>query len=215
MSRSDNPGARRPARAGKSPNTPGLPIDLAKTVGDRLRTIRKEQKITLVELAKASGVDSATISRIETGQMTGTLESHIKLSRALGVKVTQLYAGIEDAQARSIVSSQTAGGRSEVYVHEAGKSAMALLTADVLKKKLMPMLVTIEPAGSTNREEARVGTEKFVYVLEGAVNVRLGEDVHQLKKGSTLYFEASVPHVVENPTTKVARYLAVTTPPAL
>jgi quercetin dioxygenase-like cupin family protein len=206
--------ARRPQRTGKAAKT-GLAFDLAKTVGERLRTLRKTQKVTLVELAKSSGVDSATISRIETGQMTGTLESHIKLARALGVKVTQIYAGIEDALARAVVAALAAGSRTEVYLHEAGKASLAMLTTDVLKKKLMPVLITIEPEGSTNREESRVGTEKFLYVLEGTVEVRLGDEPHQVKKGSTLYFDASVPHVLHNPTAKVARCLAVITPPAL
>ena len=88
------------------PQSSQLPVDVAKTVGGRLRDLRKAQGITLVELAKASGVDTATISRIETGSMTGTLESHTKLSRALGVRLTQLYAGIEEAQTRDAVSVQ-------------------------------------------------------------------------------------------------------------
>jgi len=206
---SHRPAARHGTKSGS------LTVDLAKSVGDRLRTIRKTQKVTLVELSKASGVDAATISRIETGQMTGTLESHMKLCRALGVKVTQLYAGIEEAQAAEIISAQPPTAHTEVYVHEAGKSAMTMLTSDVLKKKLMPVLITIEPGGSTHKEETRVGTEKFLFVLEGVIEARLGEDAHELKKGSTLYFDASTPHTLHNPGRKVARCLAVTTPPAL
>ena len=209
-----NGGQRRPARAtGKG--SARLGIDLAKTIGGRLRSIRKSQKVRLVELAESSGVDAATISRIETGRMTGTLESHAKLARALGVKLTQLYSGIEEAQAREVVTIQPAATRGEVYVHETGKSAMAMLTTEVLKKKLMPVLITIEPGGSTHKEENRVGTEKFLYVLEGNVDVKLAEDTHHLKRGSSLYFDASVPHVLTNAGPKTARCLAVTTPPAL
>ena len=90
-----------------------------------------------------------------------------------------------------------------------------MLTTEVLKKKLMPVLITIEPGGSTHKEENRVGTEKFLYVLEGSVDVKLAEDAHHLKRGSSLYFEASVPHVLTNAGPKTARCLAVTTPPAL
>ena len=190
-------------------------IQPAHTVGARLRTLRKSQDVTLVELAKASGVDAATISRIETGVMTGTLESHLRLATALGVKLTDLYAGVEEARVKDAVAVQPPSGRTEVYVHQAGKSSMTMLTSDVLKKKLMPVLIEIESCGSTNKEEARVGTERFLYVLDGELEARIGEQTHLLKRGSTLYFDASIPHSLKNPSRRPAKCLSVVTPPVL
>ena len=187
----------------------------AKSVGARLRALRKSQKVRLVELAKASGVDAATISRIETGVMTGTLESHFRLATALGVKLTDLYAGIEEARVKDAVAFQPASARTDVYVHQAGKSSMTMLTTDVLKKKLMPVLIEVEPGGSTHKEEAKVGTERFLYILEGELEARVGEQVHQLKRGSTLYFDASIPHSLKNPSRRPAKCLSVITPPVL
>lgn len=199
----------------RRPKPAGLHVNVAKTIGGQLRALRKSQGIRLVELAKASGVDAATISRIETGRMTGTLECHMKLARALGAKLTQLYAEIEEAQAKGAVAVQAPSARTEVYVHQAGKSSMAMLTTEVLKKKLMPVLITIEPGGSTHQEEAKLGTEKFIYVLEGELEAKVGEEIHVLKRRSTLYFDASLPHSLRNPGGKTMRCLAVTTPPAL
>lgn len=190
-------------------------VDVSRTIGSRLRALRKEQDVTLLELAKTSGVDAATISRIETGRMTGTLESHLKLARALGVKLTNLYGGIEQAQGRGGAAVQAPSSRTEVYVHQAGKSSMAMLTTEVLRKKLMPVLITIEPGGRTHPEEAKVGTEKFIYVLDGELEAKVGGETHALKRGATLYFDASLPHMLRNPGGKTARCLAVTTPPAL
>lgn len=191
------------------------PAQAARTVGERLRALRTAQEVTLVQLAKASGVDAATVSRIETGKMTGTLESHVRLAAALGVKITNLYAGIEEARVKDAVAVQAAGTRSEVYVHQTGKSSVAMLTTDVLRKKLMPVLITIEPGGSTQREEAKVGTERFLYVLDGELEAKIGEATHHLKKGSTLYFDASIPHQFRNVGRRTARCLSVTTPPVL
>ena len=185
----------------------------AKNVGARLRVLRKAQKVTLVELAKTSGVDASIISRIETGKMSGTLESHIKLATALGLKLTDLYHGIEEARAKEAVTLQPPSQHKDVYVHPAGKFAISMLTADVMRKKLMPVLVTIEPGGTTHKEEAKVGTEKFLYVLEGSVEATVGEEAHLLKKGSSLYLDASIPHSLKNLGRSVARCLAVVTPP--
>ena len=96
----------------------------ARSIGARLRSLRTLQKVTLTDLAKASGVDTATISRIETGKMSGTLESHIKLATALGYKITDLYAGIEEARTKDAVTVSSPSGQGEVYVHKAGKSSI-------------------------------------------------------------------------------------------
>ena len=193
-----------------------VPIEqTAKTVGTRLRALRKSQRMTLVELAKAAGVDMATISRIETGRMTGTLECHVRLATALGIKITELYAGIEEARAKGAVTLQPSARQGEVYVHEAGKSSLTMLTSDILKKKLMPVLITIEPGGSTHKEEARVGTEKFLYMLEGTLEVKVGEAVHELRRGSSLYLDASIPHNLKNTGSHTAKCLSVVPPPVL
>ena len=191
------------------------PQAAGKQIGSRLRQFRKEKRLTLVDLAKAAGVDIATISRIETGRMTGTLESHVKLANALGVKVTELYSGLEDVRARQGATHQLPSARNDVYVHEAGAASIALLTSDVLKKKLMPVLITIEPGGSTQQEEARLGTEQFLYVLEGVADAVVGEETFALKKGSSLYFDASIPHQIRNTGQAALRCISVTTPPAL
>ena len=201
------PRARKPAAP--------LADQAVKSVGARLRFLRKSQKVTLVELAKASEVDSATISRIETGQMSGTLESHIRLAAALGFKLTELYSGLEEIRAREGVTVQAPSQHKDVYVHQAGKSSLTLLTTDIMRKKLMPILVTIEPGGSTLKEEARVGTEKFLYVLEGTLEAKVGEATHELKRGSSLYLDASVPHTLRNPGRTPAKCLSVVTPPVL
>jgi len=190
-------------------------LEISRSIGGRLRAIRKDRNVTLLELAQTSGVDAATISRIETGRMAGTLESHLKLAKALGVKLTELYAGLEQAQGKGAVAMQPPSARTEVYVHQAGRSSMAMLTTEILKKKLMPVLVTIEPGGSTHKEEARAGTEKFLYVLEGELEAKVGEETHALKRDTTLYFDASLPHSFRNPGRATAKCLSVVTPPAL
>ena len=43
-------------------------------IGKIIHKLRKDRKMTLVELAQKSGVALATLSRMENGRMTGTLE---------------------------------------------------------------------------------------------------------------------------------------------
>src|SRR3989338_6417526 len=152
--------------------------EAVRNVGERLRMLRQSQRRTLVELAKASGAEVAPISRIETGRMSGTLESHVRLASALGLKLTVLYAGIEELRAKRAATLVPSAQHKHVYVHQAGKSSITLLTSEIMQKKLMPVLVTVQPGGSTQREEAKVRTEKFLYVLEGTLEATVGDETH-------------------------------------
>ena len=184
-------------------------------IGPRLRVLRKEQKFTLAELSKASGVAIATISRIETGRMTGTLEAHLQLARALRLTLPELYAGLEDNGGRRKASVQTKAARTEVYAHAAGRSALRMLTQDVLQKKMMPVLIEIAPGGRTQPEQAPRGTEKFLYVMDGAVEATVGQETLPLKREETLYLDASLKHSLRNAGSRPARLLCVLTPPVL
>src|SRR6185503_12090764 len=60
-------------------------------LGERIKNVRKSRKLTLIEVAKSTGIDQATLSRIENGKMTGTLDSHMRIADALGVRLPELY----------------------------------------------------------------------------------------------------------------------------
>ena len=69
---------------------------LAGRIGKKMREVRKEKKITLIELSKATDVAQATLSRMENGQMLGTVESHRRIAETLGVSLSVLYDGIDN-----------------------------------------------------------------------------------------------------------------------
>ena len=76
-------------------------------VGDRIKGLRKEKKLKLKELAEKSGVQIATLSRIEHKKMTGTLDSHAKIAQALGVDVTELYRELKGKTVTTIAYTDT------------------------------------------------------------------------------------------------------------
>lgn len=59
-------------------------------IGDNIRRIRKQMKITQVELAKLSGIGQSTISAIETGANSPTMPTLELISQALRCSVSAL-----------------------------------------------------------------------------------------------------------------------------
>lgn len=67
------------------------------SVGERIRSIRTEQKLTVKELSKASGVPDKTIYRIETGEVEDPRMSSITaLIRALNCSADEVIFDSKD-----------------------------------------------------------------------------------------------------------------------
>ena len=181
-------------------------------VGEIIHRIRKERKMTLLELSNKSGVALATLSRMENGKMTGTLESHMNICKALEVSLPDLYKDLI-ASSRKI-EVQTKKARTDVFVHDK-KATSEMLAPNVLNKKMMPTMIKMSKGGRTHTEETKPGIEKFIYILDGKIETDIGGEKYNLTKGDTLYFESSVAHHFKNTGTGEARLICVVTPPAL
>lgn len=181
-------------------------------IGDKLQEIRKFQKMTLTELSDKSGVQLATLSRIENKKMTGTIESHLAIAKALGIEVVDLYKSVIHENKEIEISK--AAEKSEIFTHNE-KSSFEILTKNVLSKQMMPTLIRIEHGGSTQKEQNSTNSEKFIFVLDGSVEVHIDNKTFPLKKNDSLYFDASLPHLLKNISKNTIKLLCVATPVAL
>ena len=182
---------------------------MLKNLGSRIRTLRKTKGMTLVEIAEKTGVAQATLSRIETGTMVGTIESHEKIAEVLGVGLSELYTGVD--RRYDEISHLTQEAERKVSHH--GKNAQVeLLTSESSKKKITPLLMTLQPSSKTASEQNERGVEKFLYLLEGELDIEVDKETYSLKTGETLYFDASLSHHYSNTTKKPTRLLITVSP---
>ncbi len=184
-------------------------------IGKRIKELREQKKMSLKELAEKSGVQIATLSRIENLKMTGTVNSHLNIAKALNIELIDLYTASEHIEAPSLtVQVNTPQTTAELFTYNTFAS-YEILATQLFKKKMMPIILRIDPGGKTNAEQNPAGAERFVFVLEGEVRVYIGKDVYPLKTNNSLYFDASVEHYFENMEKKTAKIISVMTPVAL
>ena len=181
-------------------------------IGNKIRILRKAKKMTLEQLSEKSGVALATLSRIENDKMTGTLESHMNIAKTLGVNLSELLSdiGIENKN----IDIMSKKNHTDVFVHS-DKSSYEILTTKVLSKKMMPILLKIDSGGGTNPEQASSGTEKFIFVLEGSIELNIADKKYTLDCADTTYFDASMSHYYKNTGKNPAKAICIITPPAL
>ena len=66
------------------------------TFGKSLKIIRKRRKISLRGISDLSGVQVATLSRMESNKMVGTLKNYMNIARAMGLKLSELIKELEN-----------------------------------------------------------------------------------------------------------------------
>jgi len=178
-------------------------------IGRRIKELREKQNMTLTELSKQSGVQIATLSRMENLKMTGTIESHTRIAKALGVDLTQLYQNmtLQDTEQSQMEEKPV----TESYAYN-DKASYEILTTKILNKKMMPVILRIEPGGRTSPEQSPPGAERFIFILKGRITAHIGEKTFPLSANHTLYFDASEKHHFENAGKEIAKVVSVVTP---
>ena len=180
-------------------------------IGAQIKKIRKLKRISLTALSQNSGVQIATLSRIENGKMTGTLQSHLMIAKALALDISELYQGIQDDESLPVISEDNIEALSATNE----KVSREILARQATNKRMLPTLIKIEGKGATNIEKFQPGSERFLWVLEGSLAAHVKDQVIKLTTHTSLYFNASFPHHFENPNAGTVKFLSVLTPVTL
>ncbi len=181
--------------------------------GEKFRLLRGN--MTQADLAQRSGVDKAIISKIESGKMPGTVECHKKLAEVFGLKLSELYAYLEEDKLEP-AEYHPGGAKTDVY-----QDFLEILTNKPLAKKMLPTFITLKPKEEKFLEETLKKVERFIMALEGEIEVEVEGKNYRLRKGpgsekgDSLYSTSPKRHKIKNTGSNVAKALCVSAPPVL
>ncbi len=183
--------------------------DILVKVGERVRRVRESRGLSLQDISLRTDIDVLMLKQIEEGALAPPLGTIIKLAKALEMKIGYFISGEED-RAYTIVRrddrkvvSRYDSKRAKYYGYE-----YESLAPHKKDRHMEPFLVTLEPAETEEERSAHDGQE-FIFVLEGNMEVRLGEEIHILEPGDTIYYDSTVPHLVKCHGNKTTKILAV------
>lgn len=178
-------------------------------LAERLRGLRTGQGLTLDALAERTGVSRSMISLIEREESSPTAAVLDRLAAGLGVTLASLFA--EEASA---VASPLAR-RADQRVWRDPESGY-------LRRNLSPpgfpspleLAEVILPAGARvayDTGRRTVGVSQQIWIVEGEIELGLGDETHRLFAGDCLVMDIEQPTVFRNPSGKSARYLVALT----
>lgn len=171
-------------------------------VGQRVRSLRERQGLSLRALAERCGLSGTAISQIERGDTSPTVSSLHMLAMALGISITDLFQ--DDHRAAAVLVMPEDRLRSD-----ANGVKMESLGIGLPYQQLEPFMVTLAPgAGNADQPVSHAG-EEFVHCLEGSFNYWVDGRIYQLEPGYSLLFQAIHPHYFHNPSGGPARLLLI------
>jgi 2-oxoglutarate ferredoxin oxidoreductase subunit gamma len=183
--------------------------DIQVNVGERVREVRENRGLSIEDISQRTGIAVSLLEEIEDEAVAPPLGTVIKLAKALEMKMGFFISGKEDrpftivrADDRKVISRyDSKKGKHYGYEYES-------LAPHKKNRHMEPFLVTLEPV-DTEEERSTHDGQEFIYVLEGSMEVRLGEEIHILKPGDSIYYDSTVPHLVKCHGDKKTKILAV------
>jgi transcriptional regulator with XRE-family HTH domain len=178
-------------------------------IGREVRAFRRQQEITVADLAGLTGLSIGMLSKIENGNTSPSLTTLQTLANSLSVPLTSFFRRFEEA--REAVHTKSGEG---VETDREGTRAnhqynlLGHIGSNASGVIVEPYLITLTAASDIFQTFQHGGIET-IYMLEGEVDYRHGDDIHPLKPGDTLFFDADAPHGPEKLVKLPARYLSI------
>jgi transcriptional regulator with XRE-family HTH domain len=186
-----------------------VPSDLNGRIAERVRELRAAASLSLQTLATRSGVSRSMISLVERGESSPTAVVLEKLSVGLGVTLASLFepptaahAGVGPIARRKDQAQwrDPASGYLRRNVSPAG-------VAQPIQIVEVEFPARARVAFESGARDVRVHQQ--VWMLQGTIDITLGDERHRLREGDCLAMQLDRPTMFHNPTRKPARYAVV------
>jgi transcriptional regulator with XRE-family HTH domain len=183
-------------------------------IGRRIRSLRTERDVTLDQLAVETNLTKGQLSKIENGKVSSPVSTLTRIAAALGVGPGIFF--FDDVPERRCVlvtkkDRQVIVGRGSKIGHTYQSLAFGL----PFQKDFEPYLMTIEEKKiNPKQNEFRHPGHELLFVLNGAIDYRHGEETYHLEPGDSLFFDGTITHgpvAVHNPP---VRFLSIISNPA-
>jgi transcriptional regulator with XRE-family HTH domain len=186
------------------------PLEFA-ALGKRLRSARRQRKMRLKDVAEMVGCSESMLSKIECDRVQPSLQMLHRISTVLDTSIGNLFGEQRE---------------SNVEVYRKGKRPIVVISGDDSKprirlERLAPHfddqqidgnIHMVEPGANNGGEIKHLGQE-IGYVLEGQIELVIGDQRYHLTEGDSFFFKSDLPHSYQNVGKKLARVIWINTPP--
>lgn len=178
-------------------------------IGELFKQIREQKGLSLRELSEKSGLSASFIGQVERNETSPSMRSVMSMAQALGIKLTELFSTIEEAEASPVITSTNRRKLDKVF-----PGVEMYILSPNNDGLLQPIFIIAQPGGSTGDGFFRHEGEEFAFVMSGSLWIQLGENEYSLQEGDSISFKSSLPHRWENRGNTNSICIWILTPPS-
>lgn len=167
-------------------------------IGHIIRKYRKERGLKLIDLASASGISVAMLSKIENGRMIPTLPTLFSAINALRIPVDSFFKQLEQDNAFPGYYFVPAKEYSRIVKEEKAKGFEYYSILEHNLECAAVQFALLHLAPDSKRQSVRTAAYEYIYLVSGSVKYKLGKKTFDLKTGDSIFFDGTLPHVPVN-----------------
>jgi transcriptional regulator with XRE-family HTH domain len=181
-------------------------------IGEKIRALRWQRGLRLVEVSKATGLSSALLSKIERGQSIPTIPALYKIATSMEVGLSYFFprprrsAPAISRHKERIRLAETTETTESAYDFECLNFAASAPKIHCYYAEFRTIPV--------RRFHAHPGGE-FLFVISGGLKLILGSEEYMLDTADSMYFDSAVPHSYAKSGEGTSSALVVTFPAAV
>jgi transcriptional regulator with XRE-family HTH domain len=171
----------------------------ALNIGQKIKTLRQRKELTLKDVSERTGLSKPLLSQIENNLTAPPIATLLKISNALEVTIGHFFQERVSSERISVVRAgdratairrrRNLGDNRVGYRYEA-------LAGSMSDKNMEPFLVDIDPRNPEDMIFYQHRGEEFLFVLEGRLEFRGGDQVIILDIADSIYFDSSIAHAL-------------------
>lgn len=187
-----------------------LPPKKSVEVGQHLRQRRLDLKLTLVELSEKCGVSFATISKIETGKVSGGFQTIYKIARGLGLLVTDILEPELNREEKIVLQRY-----SDINPHLTSLYDYYPQATRVQGRLNSGIMIVYTREVPERIDWSNHEGEEVITVLSGSIRLHLdGSEPMDMETGDSACFSSGTPHAYVCTSSDPARIIFVSTRPS-
>lgn len=167
-------------------------MDINFAVSYNVKKARELKKLTLDTAAEITGVSRSMLAQIEKGDVNPTISVLWKIANGYKVPFTSLVETLPER-----VSLIRLEDVNPIFENDGKYINYPTFSFDE-DRLFETYRIVIEPHGELKAGPHLFGTEEYITVFEGNVEIVVGDEKFNLHKGDSLRFKADVSHQYKN-----------------
>lgn len=174
-------------------------MEVTNVVSQNARRVREQKKLTLDAAAAATGVSRSMLAQLEKGEVNPTISLLWKIADGYKVSFTTL---LED---RSEPVSVLRAADAVPLAEDGGRYVNYPVFPFDEKKLFETYRIVIHPGGSLAAQPHLSGSEEYITVFAGSVEITVADETYALSTGDSIRFPSDRPHAYKNPSSELTQ----------